>query len=268
MPKDLKRLERRKKSINRMGEIFNESSTSLVIHYSCESYYGKTDGKTPRITSIAVRNLSSGQTISFSIHKVAEERNIIADQIAEQYDELEKQMLDEFFDFVSKKENHNWIHWNMRDINYGFSALEHRHRVLKGSPFEIAESRKFDLSRALIDIYGVSYISHPRLESLVKLNRISPKDFMTGEQEADAFEQKRYVSLHQSTLRKVDTIANVFDRAINQKLKTNATLATQYGSRLSGIIETIKDNSLYKLFCILSTLGIFGALYALWGKFV
>ncbi|HUF19319.1 MAG TPA: hypothetical protein VMP00_01065, partial [Burkholderiales bacterium] len=56
-----------------MDELLEQGDTALVIHYSCESFYDKTDGKTPRITFIAVRNLRSGQTDSFSIHQMAEE---------------------------------------------------------------------------------------------------------------------------------------------------------------------------------------------------
>ncbi len=44
-------------------------------------------------------------------------------KIEDYYDDLEKEMLDEFFLFVSKHNNYNRIHWNMRDINYGFEAI-------------------------------------------------------------------------------------------------------------------------------------------------
>jgi hypothetical protein len=47
-----------------------------------------------------VRRLDSGQTLSFSIHQVAEERGVPFDQIEAHYDELERQMLDAFFQHV------------------------------------------------------------------------------------------------------------------------------------------------------------------------
>jgi len=53
-------------------------------------------GSSPRITSIAIRHYSSGQTHSFSIRKIAEIRKISNHNIQENYDELEKQMLDHY----------------------------------------------------------------------------------------------------------------------------------------------------------------------------
>lgn len=99
----------------------------------------------------------------------------------------------------------------MRDVNYGFQVIEHRYRVLGGEPFEIQEDRKFDLARELITLYGVGYIGHPRFENLVKKNKITNRDFLTGAEEASAFDNRDYVRLHQSTLRKVDIILNVAD---------------------------------------------------------
>jgi len=158
MGKELKRLKRRKNVAARMEALLDQAATALVVHYSCESFYGKTDGKTPRVTSIAVRNLASGQTDSFSIHQIAEERRITFDKIAEHYDELERAMLDRYFEFLRTRQHCNWIHWNMRDVNFGFAAIEHRFRVLGGNPIQVSEDRKFDLSRALVDLYGVQYI--------------------------------------------------------------------------------------------------------------
>jgi hypothetical protein len=41
-------------------------------------------------------------------------------------------MLDGYFAFVEAHRDSTFIHWNMRDENYGFAALEHRYRVLGG----------------------------------------------------------------------------------------------------------------------------------------
>jgi hypothetical protein len=58
--------------------------------------------------------------------------------------------------------------WNMRDINYGFPAIAHRFKVLQGVPEDVSESKLVGLSSLLIAIYGVGYIKHPRLTSLVE----------------------------------------------------------------------------------------------------
>lgn len=240
-----------------MDALAEQAPTTLVVHYSCESFYDKTDGKTPRVTSIAVRNLSSGQTDSFSIHQVAEEQHIPFDEISQHYDQLERQMLDRYFEFVRMHMHCNWIHWNMRDVNYGFVAIEHRYRVLGGTPIQVAEDRKFDLSRALVDIYGIGYIGHPRLENLIQLNRITDRDFLTGKQEADAFDNKEFVRLHQSTLRKVDTLANIFERASAKRLKTNSTWAEQYGFTPAVLAEWLKEHWLISVLIVVGGLLTF-----------
>lgn len=69
-------------------------------------------------------------------------------------------MLGDFYKFVKTHLSYNWIHWNMRDINYGFQAIDHRFSVLGGKPISIPDSQKFDLARKLVDIYA-DYADHP-----------------------------------------------------------------------------------------------------------
>ena len=247
MGRELQRLRRRKNILAKIGKISERAEHTLVIHYSCESFYDRGDGRSPRITSIAVRNLASGQTNSFSIHQIAEENNVVLDKISDQYDDLERKMLDSFFDFVRVHSSFTWLHWNMRDVNYGFSAIEHRYRVLGGNPVQVNEEHKFDLSRALVTVYGIGYIGHPRLETLIKKNKITDKDFLSGNEEASAFEDRQFVKLHQSTLRKVDTLANIFERSANDSLKTNSSWWEQRGYTLTALVELITKHWLVTL---------------------
>ena len=99
--------------------LFESADHSRVIHYSCESFYDRTDGASPRITSIAVRKLSDGQTRSFSIHQVAERRGLSGADLEASYDALERKMLSEFYDYVERLGDVKYLHWNMRDANYG-----------------------------------------------------------------------------------------------------------------------------------------------------
>lgn len=151
-------------------------------------------------------------------------------------------MLEEFYNFVGRHSSHIWLHWNMRDINYGFPAIAHRFKVLQGTPEDVGESKLADLSRLLIAIYGVGYIQHPRLPSLVEKNQITHRDFLAGKAEADAFTNKQYVKLHQSTLRKVYVLANIVERAADGSLKTNSTWKDIYGGYPAAVIEIIKEN--------------------------
>lgn len=213
----------------------------LIIHYSCESFYDIKDGHTPRITSIAIYDYATAQTDSFSIHKVAEKSHIQINDIESHYDELERKMLDEFFEYAKEHSNFFWIHWNMRDMNYGFKAIEHRYSVLGGNSYKIPDGKKIDLARQLINCYGVGYAGHPRMENLLEQNGIKAKDYLNGQQETDAFANKDYVKLHMSTLRKVDVFANILNRTINNTLKVNSKWKEIYGVSIQGILNYCKD---------------------------
>ncbi|MEA5163001.1 hypothetical protein U5903_19635, partial [Cereibacter johrii] len=195
----------------------------ILIHYSCESFYDSKDGRTPRITSIACRNFGSGQTRSFSIHQISELPKFAGKDAWDIYDEIEKELLDQFFDYVRAHVAHAlWVHWNMRDINYGFQAIEHRYEVLGGAPVEVPDEKKFDLARMFVARYGKRYAGHPRLESIMKINKITDKDFLSGKDEAYAFKDRKFLALHQSTLRKADVISSLLEAEIAGHLKTKA----------------------------------------------
>lgn len=233
--------QKHKKACEILKTIDNNPEQYLIVHYSCESFYNTTDGHSPRIATIAVYNFSNAQTDSFSLHKVAEKKHIDFVNIDRNFDILEKQMLKEFFTFAKEHQNFFWIHWNMRDGNYGFAAIEHRYSVLGGTPFKIPDNKKIDLARLFINCYGVGYIGNPRMEKLLAKNNIQAKDFLTGQQEAEAFQNKEYVKLHMSTLRKVDVFANLINRAINNKLKINSSWKEIYGVSVQGIVNYCKD---------------------------
>jgi hypothetical protein len=249
------RYRRRQAARKELTELTAHERSTATIHYSCESFYDRADGSSPRITSLAVRNLATGQTASFSIHQIAEREHVGPAQIENEYNRLEKQMLEEFYKYAGERKDFKWLHWNMRDINYGFAALAHRFRVLGGTPVEIHESALFDLVRQLIAMFGPGYISHPRLTNLMKLNGISDKDFLTGQQEADAFNAKEYVKLHQSTLRKVDVISNIFNRTTAGTLKTNARKSEIYGSTFGYYVELFRDHPIMVVIAFAASLA-------------
>lgn len=236
------RYEKRSAAKKVLKEIYHYPANYIVIHYSCESFYDIKDGKTPRITSIAVREYASAQTRSFSIHKIAEKSGASDLEIEERYDDFEKMMLDEFFQYLDRASNLSWIHWNMRDINYGFDAIRHRYEVLGGSPRSLEHLHLVDAARLLKDYYGDNYAGgHPRLESILKYNNMLHVDFLSGAQEAEAFDKHEYIKLHQSTLRKVNCIASLIDMSIEGKLQVCTQWYEIYGATPQGIYELIKN---------------------------
>ncbi|QPC84186.1 hypothetical protein G4Y79_07385 [Phototrophicus methaneseepsis] len=245
-------IQKRRDAEKKINEIFKNPDFVNVIHYSCESFYDREDGKSSRITSIAVKNLGNEQTKSFSIHQMAEIQKIPFSQIEAHYDELEKAMLNEFYDFVERHSNYKWLHWNMRDINYGFPALEHRFSVLGGKPVSIDEQRLLNLANIFTDKYGPNYVGHPRMESLRDLNDISPKDALSGGEEAEAFENKEYIRLHQSTLRKVNIVSKFAEQEWNGSLKTKISWWEMHRISLIALVDGITDSVLFKALGALS----------------
>lgn len=265
MSSELKRIQKRKEMHKELSALYEKSEHVLLIHYSCESFYDIKDGRTPRVTSIAVRNLKTAQTESFSINKIAERRNVAIADIPTKYDELEKEMLYEFFEFLKYRQTFHFVHWNMRDGNYGFSAIEHRFQVLGGDPYVVPDNKKFDLARALVALYGRQYVGHGeagRFHELIRLNHMTDKSALTGKEEADAFDSGDYIKLHQSTLRKVDCMSNIVERMVDGSLVTSATWRDKYGVHPKAIIEYIKQHWLWSL------IGMLGIVTGIIGRFV
>ena len=253
--------KRQKSARKHLDGLYDNPQNVFVVHYSCESFYDREDGRSPRITSIALRNLVSAQTKSFSIHQTAEINGIAMDEIENHYDELEQEMLNGFFDHLSNFQNMHFIHWNMRDSNYGFQAIEHRFRTLckgKNAPYVVRDELKTDLSRLLQDIYGLDYIGHPRLEQLICKNNIVRRDFLSGAKEAKAFEEQEFALLHLSTLRKVDIIGNIASITYDRRLKTNTTWWGMRGGSITTFLNWLGEHPFTAVIGFLVSIVSFG----------
>lgn len=216
-------------SIASIDKCFSNALHCYVIHYSCESFYNVNGGNSTRITSVAVRNLDNAQTHHWALNRSAELLNLdVSDPV--NLDRLEYHLLENYFLFLEKYATCTFLHWNMRDNNYGFQALQHRFAVLGGKPFVLSDDRKLDLARVAVSIYGRNYIGHTakngrsgRMLALVEKNGIADKDVMTGQEEAEAYVKGKYRELEMSTLRKVDILCNIVERIHDRTLKTNAS---------------------------------------------
>ncbi len=207
-----------------------------VIHYSCQSLYDDNEGLSPRITSIAITHFLTEQTVSFSTHAIAEELQIPREAVRERFDEVERQLLDDLYRFVQDRRDKYWVHWNMRNLTYGFEHLEHRYRVLgqRDAPV-IPVERRINLNDILADRYGADYAAHPRLTSLMELNGGRHRDFLTGKEEVDAFQNGEFIRMHNSTLCKVGFLHRVLKRMLAGRL---VTASRGYGYRLDKLFET------------------------------
>jgi hypothetical protein len=192
-----------------------------IVHYSSQSLYDEgVEGFSPRITSIAIMHVSTRQTVSFSIHAVAEEISISKELVQERYDDIERALLERFYTFVRDRREKYWIHWNMRNVVFGFEHLEHRYRVLTHSePPSIPVEVRINLNDVLSDRYGSDYAKHPRMLNLMLLNGQRDVRFLEGSEEAEAFKRREFIRMHSSTIAKVEFFRHIIVLAEKGRLR-------------------------------------------------
>jgi hypothetical protein len=207
------------KSINRHPDRF------YIIHYSSQSLFdGDAGTLSPRITSIVVMHISTRQTVSFALHAIAESLSVPREEVEHRYDEIERELLKRFYDFVRDRREKYWIHWNMRNLTYGFEHLEHRYRVLNQSePPHIPIEVRLNLNDILKERYGSDYAPHPRMLNLMQLNGERAPTFLSGAEESEAFKQKEFIRMNTSTITKVEFFRHVIVKAQQGKLKTSGS---------------------------------------------
>jgi hypothetical protein len=193
-----------------------------IIHYSSQSLYDEgIDGLSPRITSIVVMHYATRQTLSFALHAEAEALGISKDDVESNYDTIEKALLQRFYSFLRDRREKYWIHWNMRNLTFGFEHLEHRYRSLcKAEPPSVPVEVRLNLNDILIERYGSDYAPSPRMKNLMLLNGELDVRFLEGAKEAEAFLKKEFIRMNNSTISKVEFFRHVISLAIKGKLRT------------------------------------------------
>lgn len=249
----MSRLKKIKNAKIKLNRILTNKSQTFLIHYSCESFVDNEKGS-HKVSSIAVRSFDSAQTYSFSIFQCAEELKLSNLTDNNNFRIAEKKLLDDFFDFVDKHKKYIWVHWSMRDINYGFVALEHRHKALGGSPCIIDDNYKIDLSRLLHQRFSKHYIGHPRLYKLIDLNNITKLNILDGKAESVAFQNGNFLKLHQSTLRKVHVFDSILNNLDEGSLKVQSSILQQYGLNISAISYWVKKHPFFPIITIIGTI--------------
>jgi hypothetical protein len=202
-------------------EVKRHPENFYIIHYSCQSLNDDNEALSPRITSIAITHYATEQTVSFSTHSIAEELHIPRDEVQQRFDEVELKLLRDFYSFVRDRRDKYWVHWNMRNLAYGFEHLEHRYRVLGGNDAPVIPvERRLNLNDLLADRFGGGYAPHPKLKSLMELNGGIHRHFLTGAEEVQAFQNNEFIRMHNSTLAKVGFFYSVIRKLISGKLRT------------------------------------------------
>ncbi len=250
-------MRKRREARSELERIVKAPHKVVVVHYSCESFYERPNGFSPRVTSIAVRHFGSEQTKSFGIVLEAEKAGIEAESIESQYDELERRFIEEFYKYITTDcRDLKIMHWHMRSVQFGFPAIAHRLTVLGGVPPHIPDDRLVDVAALLPQIYGSGYVAHPHMENLFKENGLTLKDFLTGKQEAAAFDGREFFKLHLSTLRKVNNIASVVHLASDELLKTSGR--GRGWLYVAEMVDLAKSHWLIACFSVLGVVLAFG----------
>lgn len=168
-----------------------------------------------------MKSFANDQTVSFAAHLVAERLHIPKSDIVARFDEIERGLLEEFYQFVQGHTGDLWVHWNMANIHYGFETLAHRYYILTGrNAPSIDMDNRINLADLLQSIYGRDYVSTPHMQKLMEVNGGIRRDFVLGKDEVDLFKQGEYARLHASTTCKVKFFSDVLELAIDRKLKT------------------------------------------------
>ena len=147
-----------------LGAVKAHPERYFIIHYSSQSLYDDDQqGLSPRITSIVVRHLATGQTVSFAMHAVAEELGIARDNIAGEYDRIETELLERFYAFARDRRVQNC--WGGRP---------RRHRVCQIEVVGDPQTREpsmgkltrigLDTSKNVFQLHGVDDAEQPALK--------------------------------------------------------------------------------------------------------
>jgi hypothetical protein len=199
-----------------------------IIHYSSQSLFESeansgANALSPRITSIVVQHFESRQTISFSTHTIAEVIGVPLAEIVSKYDDIERELLSQFYNWAKDRREKYWVHWNMRNVTFGFEHLEHRYQVLHASkPPSIPVERRVSLTDELSYRYGRDFAPNPKMISLMELNGPRIQGFLTGADEAKAFKDNDFIRMNTSTMVKVEFFRNIITLSSKGKLKTNS----------------------------------------------
>jgi hypothetical protein len=258
---------RQKAARDNLNALFAYPATVYAVHYACQSLKAQGPVSSARVGAIAVRQLSTGQVTLFSIADVAELNRLQVDQIAPNLDQIEQRLLEGFYEFVRFNRQARFIHWNMRDNQFGFGALEHRLSVLGGTPEQIPEINRHDLARLMEDLYGPDYApGRGKMLSLAELNDLVSGSMFSGANEAAAMETGDFRAVANSTQAKVRIIADIASAAHDRTLKTTAGLMTRHGGPLRLMIQKMAENPAYTI--VSGAIGGFVVMLKIWDYIV
>ena len=219
-------VKERRLATSNLKKLTEDPSKVLFIHYSQSKTFDDDDygNISPIITSIVIKSLDNQIDQQFAIHFEADKADIPIDEIHDSYRDLELRILRAFNDFVRRHQECNWIHWDMKNIHFGFEAIKHRYEKvfgdLKGYN-EIPINNKKNLRDIIEGMYGESFVNGPdTLKSLLKCNsgNIDNNTYLSSDIESTEFERKNFNNVVKSIDLKVDFIKKATNKLLRRKL--------------------------------------------------
>lgn len=216
----------RKIAVKNLKNITKNSSKVLFIHYSASNTFDDDDygNISPIITSIVIKSLDGRIDKQFAIHLEADKADIPIDQIQDSYRELELRILKLYNNFVKRHLDCFWIHWDMKNIHFGFEAIKHRYEKIfenLNEYCEIPNNKKRNLRDILEGMYGENFVkTTDTFKGLMLCNskNIEDPNYLSSVDESQQFENKNFISVIKSVDLKVDFIKKSTKKLVNKKL--------------------------------------------------
>ncbi|MEA5425402.1 hypothetical protein [Arcicella lustrica] len=213
-------------AISTLKKLTEDPNKVLFIHYSQSNTFDDDDygSISPIITSIVIKSLDGQIDQQFAIHFEADKADIPIDEIQNSYRDLELRILKAFNSFVKRHSDCNWIHWDMKNIHFGFEGIKHRYEKIFGNlnDFnEIPVNNKKNLFDIIEKIYGEKFVDgSDTLKSLMKCNsnNIDNNAYLSSAVESTEFGRKNFVNVIKSVDLKVDFIKKATNKLIQRKL--------------------------------------------------
>lgn len=201
-----------------LGELraaFQLGHDFIVVHYGCENF-NKAKERPAAVSCIAAVGLGEGSSRAFSL---ADAPPTVTGE------DREIDLLHRFFEFLSTRPEARILHWNMNTTAYGFEALALRYRWLaKKEPHYIpVTSRLHDVDALVTAQFGESFVRHPKLPNLIALNGMHRRQFLSGPEEAQKFDDKDYGAIRSSVTEKARFVGSIFELLVSGKLKTEGS---------------------------------------------
>lgn len=254
----------RKIALNNLEKLIEDPSKVLCIHYSQSQTFDDDYGNiSPIITSIVIKSLDDKIDKQFAIHFEADKAGIPKDQIQDSYRELELRILKSFNDFVKRHGHCIWVHWDMKNIHFGFEAIKHRYEKIfegLGDYYEIPSHNRRSLYRILEGMYGEGFVKGPdQFKELMTTNNsgVDHPLYLAKLVESSEFEAKNFKSVIDSVDCKVEFIKKALKKLINRKL------IIQNKNRYALFIDIISHPIFNFIGLVVSLLGLLAGIYSL-----